>query len=299
MAIPETQLETWSNIGAVTGSSTTYNTIKNVLESSNTPYADKNFKVFLQGSYGNDTNIYAESDVDIVIKLEDCFFSDLEWLSDNEKELYKKAGFIDAVYTHIDFKKDVLKVLTDNYKKDVNPGKKAIEITASGNRRKTDVIAAIQFRRYYKFNGSTTDNSFIDGICFFTATGGRIVNYPKLHSANLTTKHQDSNGWLKPMSRILKNMRTKLVNDGHIEAGVAPSYFLEGLLYNVPNDKFASSYQDCFINAMTWIQTEADKDKLLCANEQYYLLRDNMPTSWSKTNGETFLNAAINLWNNW
>ena len=299
MAIPETQLETWSNIGSITGSSTTYNTIKNVLESSNTPYADKNFKVFLQGSYGNDTNIYAESDVDIVIKLEDCFFSDLEWLSDNEKESYKKAGFIDAVYTHIDFKKDVLKVLTDNYKKDVNPGKKAIEITASGNRRKTDVIAAIQFRRYYKFNGNTTDNSFIDGICFFTATGGRIVNYPKLHSANLTTKHQDSNGWLKPMSRILKNLRTKLVNDGHIEAGVAPSYFLEGLLYNVPNDKFASSYQDCFINAMTWIQTEADKDKLLCANEQYYLLRDNMPTSWSKTNGETFLNAAINLWNNW
>jgi len=299
VAIPETQLETWSNIGSITGSSTTYNTIKNVLESSNTPYADKNFKVFLQGSYGNDTNIYAESDVDIVIKLEDCFFSDLEWLSDNEKESYKKAGFIDAVYTHIDFKKDVLKVLTDNYKKDVNPGKKAIEITASGNRRKTDVIAAIQFRRYYKFNGNTTDNSFIDGICFFTATGGRIVNYPKLHSANLTTKHQDSNGWLKPMSRILKNLRTKLVNDGHIEAGVAPSYFLEGLLYNVPNDKFASSYQDCFINAMTWIQTEADKDKLLCANEQYYLLRDNMPTSWSKTNGETFLNAAINLWNNW
>ena len=36
------------------------------------PYADKNLKVFLQGSYGNDMNIYAESDVDIVIRLDDC-----------------------------------------------------------------------------------------------------------------------------------------------------------------------------------------------------------------------------------
>ena len=73
MAIPESQLETWSHQGSVTQSSNTYNTIKSVLEASTTPYADKNFEVFLQGSYGNDTNIYAESDVDIVIRLDDCF----------------------------------------------------------------------------------------------------------------------------------------------------------------------------------------------------------------------------------
>ncbi|OHD48947.1 MAG: hypothetical protein A2096_10405 [Spirochaetes bacterium GWF1_41_5] len=49
-------------------SSNTFNSIKNVLEDSSTPYAGKNFKVFLQGSYGNDTNIYTESDVGIVIR---------------------------------------------------------------------------------------------------------------------------------------------------------------------------------------------------------------------------------------
>jgi hypothetical protein len=56
--------------------------------------------VFLQGSYGNDTNIYAESDVDIVIRLDDCFHSDLESLSDDEKSAYKQA-FSDATYTHM------------------------------------------------------------------------------------------------------------------------------------------------------------------------------------------------------
>lgn len=40
--------------------------------------------------------------------------------------------------------------------------------------------------------------------------------------------------------------------------GIAPSYYLEGLLYNVPNDKFTTSYQDCFINTMNWIQNEAE-----------------------------------------
>ena len=110
MPIPESQLETWSHQGSITQSSNTYNAIKSVLEASTTPYAGKNFKVFLQGSYGNDTNIYAESDVDIVIRLDDCFQSDLESLSDDEKSAYQEA-FSDATYTHTDFKRDVLSVL--------------------------------------------------------------------------------------------------------------------------------------------------------------------------------------------
>ena len=77
MAIPEAQLETWSHQGSVTQSSSTYNTIKRVVEETGAPYAGKDFKVFLQGSYGNDTNIYAESDVDTVIVLNDCWQSDL------------------------------------------------------------------------------------------------------------------------------------------------------------------------------------------------------------------------------
>ena len=82
MSIPESQLETWSHRGSITQSRDTYNTIKNVLEASNTPYAGKNLKVFLQGSYGNDTNIYTESDVDIVIRLDDCFQRDLSELTE-------------------------------------------------------------------------------------------------------------------------------------------------------------------------------------------------------------------------
>jgi tRNA nucleotidyltransferase (CCA-adding enzyme) len=85
VAIPESQLDTWSHQGSIAQSSSTYNTIKNVLERGTTPYANKNFEVFLQGSYGNDTNIYAESDVDIVIVLNDCWQRDLEALSEEEK----------------------------------------------------------------------------------------------------------------------------------------------------------------------------------------------------------------------
>ena len=297
MPIPESQLETWSHQGSITQSSKTYATIKSVLEAAGTPYANKNYEVFLQGSYGNATNIYAESDVDIVITLRDCFQSDLSELSDRGKQAYKDA-YSDATYTYPDFKRDVLNVLTERFGTDVKVGDKAIAIAANEGRRKADVLAAIQFRRYYKFNG-IRDQSYDEGICFFNKKGERIANYPKQHSANLTSKHQASSNRLKPMIRVLKNLRSKLVEDGLIKNGTAPSYYIEGLLYNVPNIHFVNTYGGTFVNAIHWIQNDADKEKLVCANEQYYLLRKNSHTCWNPEDCEAFLKAAIKFWNEW
>lgn len=297
MGIPESQLETWSHQGSITQSASTYSTIKSALESADAAYHGKNFKVFLQGSYGNDTNIYAESDVDVVIRLDDVYYSDLTQLSPEDKDAYDRA-FVPATYSYDQYKQDVLKALTDRFGSDVKAGDKAIAVAANGNRRKADIIASMQFRRYWKFKGNY-DSHYDEGICFFNGAGERIANYPKQHSENLTRKHQGSNKWLKPMVRVLKNLRSKLVAEGDLKAGLAPSYYLEGLLYNVPNEKFGISYADCFVNAMNWIQTEADKDKLLCANEQYYLLWEGTHTSWEKADAEAFIGAAIKMWNEW
>ena len=42
-----------------------------------------------------------------------------------------------------------------------------------------------------------------------------------------------------------------MIERGELAEGVAPSYYLEGMLYNVPADKFGTSYQDTFTNAIT------------------------------------------------
>lgn len=296
MAIPESQLDTWSHQGSITQSSTTYNTIKKALESTGSAYAGKNYTVFLQGSYGNDTNIYSESDVDIVIRLNSCFYHDLESLPDDQKAAFKKAQS-DATYCYFEFKKDVLALLEDEYRGSVKSGDKAIKIEANGNRRNADVLVTTEYRRYYKFL-SEYDESHEPGICFFSADNTRIANYPDQHSANCTAKHQVTNEWFKPMVRILKNLRGKLVEDEMIEAGVAPSYYIEGLLYNVPNEKFGKSYDDSFVNCINWI-LEADRSKFLCANRQYYLLCEGSPVTWRDSKCTEFLTAACDLWKQW
>lgn len=295
MPIPESQLEIWSHQGSVTQSSDTYNSVKKVLQDSSAPYADKAYSIFLQGSYGNDTNIYAESDVDIIIKLQSAFQHDLSNLPDSEKEAFKSTHS-DSTYTYKNFQTDVIKVLKDNYGAAADQGKKAISIESNGNRRKTDVVPAIQFRRYQAFK-SLSDQKYTEGICFYSSSGEQIINYPKQHSENLTRKNQFNKNF-KSTVRIFKNLRSRLITEGLLEEGKAPSYYLEGLLYNLPNDILTSNYHQSLVNAINWIH-DADRSEFLCANEQYYLLRPNSPVTWRSELCDEFLAATIELWNQW
>lgn len=295
MAIPESQLETWSHQGSVSQSSATYQTIRRALLAEGSDYSSKSFEVFLQGSYGNDTNIYAESDVDVVICYNGAFFHDLDALSSDQKAAFG-ANFPDGTYPYSTFKEHVIKALDSAFGRSVKPGEKAIKIEANGSRRNADVIVAFEFRRYHRFNG-VSDQNFDTGICFFRQDDTRIANYPKYHSENCTAKHQATGGNFKPLVRIFKNMRTKLVDDGVLESGVAPSYFIEGLLYNVPDEFFTGTYDDMVVKTVNWLN-RADRSEFVCANKQYYLLRDS-PVCWKAESCERFIKAVIGLWNNW
>src|SRR5262245_541656 len=114
MAIPESQLETWSHRGAVAGSSATYQALRSALLTQGTGYADKEFEVFLQGSYGNETNIYAESDVDVVIRLDDTFYKDLSELPPDDKQKYE-AYFGTGTYGIDALKADVVSALRQGF----------------------------------------------------------------------------------------------------------------------------------------------------------------------------------------
>jgi hypothetical protein len=296
MSILEAQLDTWSKQGSVAQSRATYETIRGALEDGSAPYAGKDYTIFLQGSYGNDTNIYADSDVDVVMRLNSVFYHDLSNLAKDQKSAFKEA-YPDAEYGLTEFKGDVIAQLTRKYGSAVKPGSKAIFVQGNGSRRDADVLIAAKYRRYYSFSSMSNEN-YAEGVCFFGSDGTRIENFPKQHSDNCTTKHQATSSWFKPVVRIFKNMRNRMVSDNMIEAGLAPSYFLEGMLSNVPNTSFGQSYNSTVANCINWV-LQTDRTQLLCANEQYYLLRDGFRVTWTEAKCPKFLSAACNLWNQW
>src|SRR5438067_1173889 len=135
MTIPLAQLKAWSGQGSITQSKTTYATVKSALEDLGAPYKNRNFKVFLQGSYGNDTNIYAESDVDVIIRYDGAFFHDIDERPADEQTAFHTAYPNDGTYTYNDFKDHVVQALRTKFGNSVKPGPKAIKIEGYGNRR--------------------------------------------------------------------------------------------------------------------------------------------------------------------
>lgn len=296
MAIPEADLTTMAAIGAQTTSKETYATVKLALEANDTGYASKNYNVFLQGSYGNDTNIYKESDVDVIICLDSIFTYDLSNLPPEQNQAFTAVHGA-ATYTHTHFREDVLTALYARFGAHVKPGTKAAMIEPLHNRRKADVLIATQHRKYNRYV-SATDESFVKGISFHKSDGTRVANYPKQHRENMITKNQATNEWFKHIVRIFKNARQKLIEQGVIDVGVAPSYYLEGLLYNVPVDKFGISYENSMVNCINWLLA-ADRTKFFCANEQYKLLNGNNDVTWNTRNCDVYLNGLVDLWKNW
>lgn len=297
MPINEAQLTTWSSQGSVQQSAATYQTIKNVLNDTKSPYYAKWFSNFLQGSYGNDTNVWRDSDVDIVMRLTSVYYSDTSSLNADEKANFDR-GWSAAEYSFDQFKREVAAWLIANYGVGVDASGKAIFVPGSGNRRNADVLACAEHRLYLSYP-SVGEPTYMEGIVFWNADGTKIVNYPKQHSENCTIKHQNTKSWFKPTVRVFKNIRNRMIDDGLLKEGVAPSYFLEGMLWNVPDNLFGKSYFETVVACFNHMSFMEDKTQLKCANNYHWLLRDEFPTSWSLNDHSTFMEAFKLFWNNY
>jgi hypothetical protein len=291
MPIPESQLERWSHQGAVENARRTHESIRAALEAYNR-LRGVQYEVYLQGSYKNDTNIRGDSDVDVVVQLNSAFYSNL---SEDQKRHF---GFAPADYTWRDFRSDVLTALQDYYKHGkVTEGRKAIKVRTPYLSAPADVVVCIQYRKYPEYPRNAND--FIEGMTFYVPSEGRwVINFPKIHYKNGVKKNEKTSGWYKPTVRMFKNTRTYLVdNRGVIPDDLAPSYFLECLLYNVPNDKFGGSFQATFCNIINWL-LNADLTQFVCQNEQLPLF-GNSPEQWSVRKAQSFIRSMVDLWDNW
>jgi hypothetical protein len=96
---------------------------------------------------------------------------------------------------------------------------------------------------------------------------------------------------------MFKNARNYLIERKVIPVDLAPSYFLECLLYNVPKDMFSSNLQSTFCNVIIWLWG-ANFSQFVCQNEQLPLF-GNTPEQWSEDKARHFLEALVKLWANW
>jgi hypothetical protein len=296
VAIPEGQLETWSHQGAVATSKLTHESIRTALARHTWPDRVK-YEVYLQGSYRNDTNIRGDSDVDVVAELQSTFIPDKSHLSAAELAAYdmwnKKAD-----YSWLEFRADTLAALREYYGSAlVTEGPRALKVKGASGRLDADVIVCLTHKTFRRY-ATLFDEEHVLGITFFIPAEERwIVNYPKQHSDNATTKHQATDGWFKPSVRLFKNIRTRLVEDGKLGDGIARSYFIECLLGNVPNDKFGVTYDNTVVNVHNWL-IHADLSTFTCLNGITPLC-GAASECWTSDKASQYLGALADLWKHW
>lgn len=303
MAIPERQLETWTNRGAADSATRAYRSIKNALNNPRYGLEEFNhtYDTHLQGSYLNHTNIYGDSDVDVVVKLTMPFQEDLTGLSSTEVDRFWDS-YVDIDYDFWEFHSTVSTALSRYYgSANIEHGDKAIKVKATDDTPLSidaDVVACAEYRRYHSF--SVDSENYTSGMFLRTQSTGRpIVNYSKEHFRNGAVKNDVTNGNYKPSIRMFKHVRNQLEELRLINDNTASSYFVENLLYNVPSRWFKTSdLQERYEQILEYLEGTSLKGfEEQC--QMYPLFDDTDPDRWNIKDAHLFIDGLRTIWEEW
>ncbi|MFF3409626.1 nucleotidyltransferase [Streptomyces sp. NPDC002742] len=188
------------------------------------PFQGLDITVAAKGSYPNKTNVRGDSDVDVMVKLNEPFHTDgaAAWWFGEQAD----AG----TWTRSKLRKEVYTALTNRFQW-VNPDHNIAFFVPEvvGSRPSIDVVPCF---KWVKYDFSAPGGQHV-GSVVYGRNGKRIINWPEHQLANGRAKNTSTNLRYKFVVRVLKNVENDLAAEGVLKA--LPSYFSECLIYNVPD----------------------------------------------------------------
>lgn len=248
-------------------------------------------EVFAQGSYRNNTNVRQDSDVDICVRCMDYSFDDF---SQAGGVAPADAGRCASGYTYGQFRDEVGAALIAKFgDKGVTRGAKAFDVHPTSYRVDADVVAVLEHRRYFRDAAGNFD--FHSGAEFHPDGGGRIVNWPHQHYASGVLKNKATGNRFKYITRVLKRLRYRMADKGVDAAKNLPSYFIECLTWNAPDECFNHDAYTDNVRAVLAHLFNGTRQDGLCGewtevNELKYLF--NWAQPWTRQKGFDFVSAA-------
>ncbi len=298
--INEEQLKNWSKPPSETEeekATRAEKAVKQALENSSHSLLDSsNIRVFAKGSYPNNTNIRLDSDVDIAVEYRPMQRFDKEFdakeLSDEDLAIYRsKESFDHQEYTDV-----IEQALRSEFGSSAvrrSSSGKAIRVDANSSRLPLDVVPCQSYRRY------ESKHINHDGIVLKTNSSIEVINWPEQNKTNGTKKNNNTYRRYKSLVRIIKRLKNDMVENGALQEEIS-SYFLECLVYNVPDESFGTQYGFTYnsglrvVLAYIFNETLPNKEgwkEFAEVNELQYLLRSS---KWTKEDAHDFADAAWN-----
>ena len=124
--------------------------------------------------------------------------------------------------------------------------------------------------------------------------GGKVINWPEQHYENGVTKNNETNRRFKALVRILKRLRNKMDDGGIAAAKPIPSYLIECLVWNVPNEWFGyptytADVRECLAYLYNHTLSYDKCKEWGQINDLIYLFRGQ---PWSHDQAHAFLSEA-------
>lgn len=242
--------------------------------------------VFGQGSYANDTNVRLNSDIDINVCMKDYVYFDLP-----DGKTREDYGYSEIDYTYHQFKAAVERALVAKFGQgEVIHDDKCITVKGSATRVEADVVPTWEYHRHDSGGGKAIGTKFI------TDAGIGVVNYPLQHIENGKSKNVLTQRRFKRLTRILKRLRFKMIEDGLAVNENITSFLLECLVWNVPNSIFndKDSWTERLEGAILYIYSQLKEDGPFKewgeVSELLYLFRSSR--KWSAEDVKEFLSQS-------
>jgi hypothetical protein len=252
------------------------------------PFDDCNLSVYAKGSYANNTNVKADSDVDVVVQCHDVMYWEEE-VAGTKPATTPYTG----IWTPSKLRSELEAALRAKFPDQVDDsGSTAIIVNSSSARVDADVVPCFDYRYYYKSGGS------VDGTKVVRKNGQDFENYPAQQLSNGRAKNTRTNTLYKKAVRVMKRVENSMVEkDMHLEV---PSFFVECLVYRCPDAVFARSTWTERVKGILvhiWSGLEGaepteESDRWLEVNDIKFLFHPAQ--KWTRADGRDFAKAAWN-----
>ena len=280
MPIPESTLSQWSHHRSAKASNQAHLSIRKALVAHNRP-SEVGYEVFLQCSYKNGTNLSRNSDVDVVVRLDHKLSPSVAALSG--EQLQENASH-EAAYRHWQlFRRHALRAMRDRYGDAATSGRKTIKLAKGEIQADADLVITLSYK---------------EGIGFYLPDERRwVVSYPEQHHQRGLKKEEATSRRFKRTVRMFKAARNRLVEKGSLTKDDAPSYFIECLLYNVPDTLFAPKLAPTYVAILDWLKT-AKLEDFQCQNGLAPVF-GRQREQWIVKKARAFVKALQELWDTW
>ncbi|MGO8996045.1 MAG: nucleotidyltransferase [Polyangiaceae bacterium] len=261
------------------------------------PLAARRLDVYATGSVRNNTNVRAESDIDVAIVCHESIYYKLPDGTD-------AATFgitTPAAYSFAQFRNDLEAALRAKFGSAVKPTDKTFDVPENTYRMEADVTPFFEYRRYSGSGRADLQWAYEEGVMSVSKSGLSFTNWHADHYREGVGRNDTTRKRFKRVVRILKNTKIDMLECGtdaaRASASKIPSFLIECLVFNAPDTCF-NKQEDGYVDdvraaiAHLWGATKEEgawRD-LLEVSRRKRLFLDGQP--WTKEEANAFLLSA-------